>query len=787
MVNNKKIRALALFAMLPAFAAHAATIKVTTNVDESGENSAACSLREALEAAKRNSAYGGCAAGTAGRADRIELEAETYVLGSALLLNTDVVIAGKDTRRQDQIDPVTGKKPLRLRPETIIQAAAGSRIIEMNAGASDLTISDVDLRGANVTGDGGVIYATRKVSLDNVVISGASVSGQGGVIFLATTGAGVSISNSTVRNNSAAQGGGVVGMVCEENFAVATHQVDISRSLVEQNSGGTGAGVIEACGDTIVGLGNATLTANSSPAGSAAINYVVPGPHYLGTFLARSVTAVGNTGAGAVFRLGGLSSAAIQASLVAFNVSANCQFPRDIAGTKTGNYNVLDDATCADLLFLGTGQSNNQTLASSQADLLEPLDDQGGLSRVFLPRAAASELIDKGEPQGSCLDVDQRGATRESATPCDVGAVERKIISAVDDTAENKPRTNRIAFVDVLANDIPGEGAVLLPSSLSITSATAVAEPDKDGDGNPIPAPVPVCSWIDNPMPVITEVVEHADGSVSVSGSVLAGIVSDVKVIFPDGKSTSVAPTGAAFGPVRSAVSQPVNRLVQVIAITADGESYPAQAAYKPRNPDSVNLPERAPMVMRVTTVGGKTGVVTCQYAVQDSNEALSNAGSVKVSIRNRAPLGVSDEFTLPRGATHIVIDVTANDTDENDGLLAPGQAESRLAEYPVKIVSRPALGRLVLDPVGGVPCIDNTTTVTELCYKGVMRYEPFNTLAPFDDSFTYRVIDQEGEDSGTVTVLIKSDAPPEGEGGSAAPGLLLLLGLLGLRRLRRL
>lgn len=782
--KKKKYPVAALIALLPALAAEAATIKVTTTADENGENPAACSLREALVAAKRNSAYGGCSAGTSGRADRIELDAGTYVLGSALLLNTEVVIAGKDTRQKDVIDPMTGKKPLRGRPVTILQAAPGSRIIEMNSEASDLTVSDIDFRGASVTGDGGVIYATRKVSLDNVIISGASVTGQGGVIFLATTGAGVSISNSTVRNNAAALGGGVVGMVCAENFAVATHQVDIARTLLRANSGGTGAAVVEACGDTVLGFANTTITGNTSPAGSAAVSYLVPGTQFLGTFLARSVTAVDNTGV--VFRLGGLTSASVQASLVAFNTGANCAIPRSNAGSATGNYNVLDDSSCASMLFAGIGQSNNQALVSTLATLLEPLADNGGLSDSFLPKLTATDLIDRGEPQGSCLDVDQRGAARESATACDVGAVERKKISAVDDTGDNKPRTKRVAYVDVLANDVAGEGAVLQPDTLSITSATAVADPDRDRNGDPIPDPTPVCGWIDNPMPVITEVVENGDGSVSVSGTVVLG-VTEVKVIFPDGKSVTVAPTGLSFGPVQSAKSQPSNRLVQAIAITADGESDPAQAAYKPKNPDAVKLPERAPKVMRVTTVDAKTGVVTCQYTVQDSNGALSNTGAVKVNIRNRAPVGVDDEFVLPRGATHIVIDVTANDTDESDGLLAPGQPEDRLAEYPVKIVSRPALGRLVLDPPAGVPCIDNTTTISEQCYKGVMRYEPFNTLAPFDDSFTYRVLDADGEDSGTVTVLIKSDAPPPGEGGSPAPWLLVLLGLLGLRRLRRL
>src|SRR5262245_31314027 len=68
-------------ALVPAAPAGAATIRPTTTADRFGEDGTHCALREAVQAANTDAAFGGCAAGSGG--DVLSLEAETYRLTRA--------------------------------------------------------------------------------------------------------------------------------------------------------------------------------------------------------------------------------------------------------------------------------------------------------------------------------------------------------------------------------------------------------------------------------------------------------------------------------------------------------------------------------------------------------------------------------------------------------------------------------------------------------------------------------------------------------------------------------
>ena len=71
----------AMTLLLPPPVAHAAAINVTTTLDEYGAAGAGCSLREAIQAANTDAAFGGCTAGNS--ADTINLPAGTYTLTRA--------------------------------------------------------------------------------------------------------------------------------------------------------------------------------------------------------------------------------------------------------------------------------------------------------------------------------------------------------------------------------------------------------------------------------------------------------------------------------------------------------------------------------------------------------------------------------------------------------------------------------------------------------------------------------------------------------------------------------
>ena len=71
----------AMALLLPLPVAYANTINVTTEADEYGAAGASCSLREAIQAANTDSAFGGCVRGNG--ADTINLPAGTYTLTRA--------------------------------------------------------------------------------------------------------------------------------------------------------------------------------------------------------------------------------------------------------------------------------------------------------------------------------------------------------------------------------------------------------------------------------------------------------------------------------------------------------------------------------------------------------------------------------------------------------------------------------------------------------------------------------------------------------------------------------
>lgn len=115
-------------------------------------------------------------------------------------------------------------------------------------------------------------------------------------------------------------------------------------------------------------------------------------------------------------------------------------------------------------------------------------------------------------------------------------------------------------------------------------------------------------------------------------------------------------------------------------------------------------------------------------YTVRDNDGNLSNVGSVGVVISqaNQAPIAVDDNVTIDSGAT-VVIPLLANDSDP-DGSLNPNRVT--LVDFPQQ-----AAGLLL-----------NLLT-------GEVTYTHDGSATP--DSFTYNVLDNEGEISNTATVTI--------------------------------
>jgi CSLREA domain-containing protein len=173
------------------------TITVTTTADEFGPNPAGCSLREAIQAANSDLAFGGCPAGSG--IDTIVLQAsQTYALTSrdnnqfgftgAPVIQSTIVIEGNGAT----ITRANGAPSFRL-----FSIAHGNDPLAGGnpAGPGDLTLRNVTLsNGAAVGGDGG-----------RGRWGGGGGAGMGGAIYVRGK---LPVERSTLTNNLAQGGNG---------------------------------------------------------------------------------------------------------------------------------------------------------------------------------------------------------------------------------------------------------------------------------------------------------------------------------------------------------------------------------------------------------------------------------------------------------------------------------------------------------------------------------------------------------------------------------------------------
>lgn len=117
-------------------------LPVTTTADENGTNTSACSLREAIQAANTNAAFGGCPTGVG--ADTITLPAGLYLL---------TITTGGGSGDLDLTSNITinGAGP----GQTIVDGGALSdRVFDVSS-AGNVIISGVTIQHGAVGGDGG--------------------------------------------------------------------------------------------------------------------------------------------------------------------------------------------------------------------------------------------------------------------------------------------------------------------------------------------------------------------------------------------------------------------------------------------------------------------------------------------------------------------------------------------------------------------------------------------------------------------------------------------------------
>lgn len=787
-MTRKTTISLFLLGALAASLAQAGVITVNTTDDENGTGSK-CSLREAVKAAELEAAFGGCTAGSG--TDTIVLQDTTTATGTgtpyviskklgSILIKSPVTFQGANTKDANTTSLVTGTKPSRVAPKTLIMAEGsslpgaatlsyGTDRLFLVTGTDGVSFNDVVLTGGHATtatdtatvrylGNGGAIWSAAPVNFDNAVLTHNAADGQGGGVFLAGSNAGISSTVVTFDTNISATGGAAIGMTCFAAAAPDVHSVALRQALIFNNTSSdsdlTRNGAVTACGNVTLQISDSTVAFNSS-AGVIVNNHSSLYTAQAASLSLVHVTILGQSGIGLdlanLSNNGTISGLSITNSLLAFNYGANCTQQ----GSGPGNsfaptYNWIGDncplitpstQNFQPAALSGTASGSNfgtQFYAQNPVNKAPLL--YGGLNGAYFPRPAA---VFVGQVKAAnCDTADQRGAPRNAlGTGCTAGALEPKVVHPVDDTGQNDASGGpvRSVTVSLLDNDQGGESG-------DVTTGQ-----------------------IFKPVSIVTQGMSFTERSTPIT-------------------STTPAKAGDC-----------VNLNGGTITFAKDADGNFVKMVYTPKFL-TVEGQGQLPLTDSNT---GLASAATCYYSVQDASGATSDVNSpagVTMTVTNLAPSAKDDTYIRPYDGNPFAFNPLTNDTDADgkNGKLPPSGVsmrtsatdtselrpeECRSGQY-VQIVTKPQLGtvsgRVMATVLNGVDLVTY--------YDGALVYTPSNSFSPFTDSFSYQVLDSDCQASNSGTVTIKVDAPPAGGAGSA--DLFLLVGgfaLLGLRRKPRL
>ena len=341
-----------LFLLSPSFA-EAATINVNTTADEWNEtgSGSGCSLREAIESANKDVAWGGCTAGSG--FDTIQIPAGTYQLT-------------RDGRDEDS--NVTGD--LDITSNMKLQGATSGQTKIQGLWNHPYYCGDrlLDIRSGST------------FDMDRVILTRGCINAlqRGGAMLISSCGT-TTINNSVVTENWADYGGGL--------YVHCAYEVIINNTTISKNYAGTfvlggiGYGGAVYSRDEWVTLRNATVTGNDALTDGGGL-YGTEAAYF--TFI-NSIVA-GNTSVG----------------------------DSDISGivTNPSHHSIIGDKSGVKPYVTGTCSQTGMQ-CDLQAGLLALGDNGGNTLTHALDVAGSSPALDAADC-GTALTTDQRGFNRGS-------------------------------------------------------------------------------------------------------------------------------------------------------------------------------------------------------------------------------------------------------------------------------------------------------------------------------------------------------------------------------------
>lgn len=430
-------------------------------------NNKKCSLREALLVTIDRSPYffPDCVSGTTGRDSiLIDVEGEIELLSVLDVFNSSVDIVGQ------------GPGKTVIRPAVPLQ----HRVIQA---ASALTLRNLTIAGGYTTDNGGGIFTNTSLTLENVELRDNRALGNGGAIYLnynAELSRTFNMRRSYAHGNQAGINGGVLSMVGQNRgHDLSFDGVTFSANTAPAGDGG--ALDINLPFGGSVRILNSTFVDNDALAGAAIDLQQMDSA--VTVYIINS-TLVDSAAAGpGVIELGS-NSGKVYLSNSVYVGSRDCTVGSKLMEQVSYSlFSAPRPASCLPLLLaadVGNAQTNGADILSVlNAGVLggelfaddryipphlpivaEALDDP-------LTYPAGPLLIDAGNTvalvagdgtPAACRTLDLRGTSRESGGRCDIGAYELQVPTAIDDVASNKTRSSRTARIDVLFNDLAGDG-----------------------------------------------------------------------------------------------------------------------------------------------------------------------------------------------------------------------------------------------------------------------------------------------------------------------------------------
>lgn len=836
---RKSLLALVVLAALPVTAATDRTLYVSTFEDEDGENASACSLREAIQAATNNRAYGGCIAGDLDITDQIKLKAGIYKLKKPLIIGSAMTISGGDAANFDKTDLYTNVYPARSRLETTIEPADDNAVFSLfdsTTSRATLNLNNVILQNGK-SNRGGAIRAGGSVNLSRVRISNSSATDAGGAIYLEGSSANLSAADSLFDKNIAVRGA-VIGMSCLDNVTNTPHSVTLDRtSIYDNGSSAITQSVIDYCGTVTSTISASTIAENKS--NNVIINYVLSENHPLHPTSSLSLTSdtIVKNGGKATLWYDNVGKLALSGSIIGYNNGKSCGYALGTAAADklatenskvSSSYNALikpspttvngGECELPGYLYKDTGKTLvsltsglnafNRILAPLYLDSdKNVLESEDGLFPAYVPLKAASAetLIDAGS--GGCTTTDQRGLTRNNTTTgsttttdlnaCDIGSVEVSKLRAADVLgvinssllAPIDQYEDNIDYYENIYKDPTLDAKLLNRYKKLIDDEKAMLAAYKDS-----------LAYRQVYANVLNTSTEQENFTPDQNG--LKTALEKFGDDFKDNYDITVAVAG------RGSEQFIQSKKDSDLTVKAD-DSNIVCAWDKNLRQILIRRTDNAG-ILAATTPAGEYEY--CKYTITTKNPPIvSSTGYVQARIVNIAPIAKDDEYTVKYGSvTPITLNLLANDSDDGDGgsdVIGYPKGYPKFYQNPatgsfanIKLVSKPTLGTLKFEYEQ--PCPDNSNTrPEETCYGGKITYTPKSSFSTFNDSFKYKVLDQDIAESAEATVRIINTATTtddtRGDSGSSSGssgsssgggsfGLFGLLGLASLITLRR-